>query len=127
MNDSQEYIPLQEFASSKGLAEEKVIAMIRDGFYSGRKQGDDWFVHSSELSKESETTENENSEAKERLRKLAVMMIITCLIGFILLLIFFGQAGHFGWGFLPAMIIAGVGPFFLAATVIVLIMLAFKK
>ncbi len=42
-------VPVAEFAETKGIAPEKVIAMIRDGSYVGRKVGDDWFIAKSEL------------------------------------------------------------------------------
>lgn len=41
-------ISVEEFAKIKGISSSKVIDMIRDGFYVGRKVGDEWFVTSSE-------------------------------------------------------------------------------
>jgi hypothetical protein len=37
-------LPVDDFARLKGITPEKAIKMVRDGFYSGRKVGDDWFV-----------------------------------------------------------------------------------
>lgn len=42
-------MPVAEFAKLKGIAAEKVVDMIRDGVYVGRKAGDDWFINKSEL------------------------------------------------------------------------------
>lgn len=47
MQESNEgMLPVAEFAKIKGIEVEKVIEMIREGFYSGRKVGDEWFVES---------------------------------------------------------------------------------
>jgi len=43
-------ITLEVFASRKNLAPDKVIKMIKDGFYVGRVVGEQWFVDSAELS-----------------------------------------------------------------------------
>lgn len=42
-------MPVAEFAKLKGVTAEKVIDMIRDGFYVGRKVSDDWYIDKSEL------------------------------------------------------------------------------
>lgn len=42
-------IPVGDFAKTKGMTTDKVVNMIRDGFYVGRKVGDDWFIDKSEL------------------------------------------------------------------------------
>jgi len=42
-------IPVEDFAKLKKIAPSKVVEMIRDGFYVGRKIGQDWFVDTSEL------------------------------------------------------------------------------
>ncbi len=44
-----EFMLLTEFARIKGIDEKKVISMIRDGFYVGRKQDDIWYVSRTEL------------------------------------------------------------------------------
>jgi serine/threonine protein kinase len=54
------YMPVQEFANKKGLAAEKVIAMIKDGFYHGKKKDLDWYVSVSELSGEQAVPDNKN-------------------------------------------------------------------
>jgi hypothetical protein len=41
-------ISVEEFGKRKGIAPSKVIDMIRDGFYVGRKSGEEWFINSSE-------------------------------------------------------------------------------
>ncbi len=42
-------MPVAEFAKIKGMAPEKVIDMIRDAFYVGRKIEEEWFIDKSEL------------------------------------------------------------------------------
>jgi len=42
-------IPVIEFSKLKGMAPDKVIDMIRDAFYVGRKVDDEWFIDKSEL------------------------------------------------------------------------------
>jgi hypothetical protein len=37
-------LPIREFAKQKNMEESKLVAMIRDGFYQGRKVGDNWYV-----------------------------------------------------------------------------------
>jgi hypothetical protein len=45
-------IPVEEFAKLKGIDSAKIINMIRDGFYVGRKVGEDWFIDSDETTKD---------------------------------------------------------------------------
>ncbi len=45
----QEYIPVDEFAKYKGINTEKIIAMIRDGFYQGQIIDNEWYVSHSEI------------------------------------------------------------------------------
>ncbi len=42
-------MPVEDFAKLKGMAPEKVINMIRDAFYVGRKIDDNWFIDKSEV------------------------------------------------------------------------------
>jgi hypothetical protein len=44
----EEMIPVEEFAKLNGITPSKAIDMVRDGFYVGRKVGDDWYVDLSE-------------------------------------------------------------------------------
>ena len=44
-----DYVPVDEFAHFKQIDEEKVIQMIRDGFYTGHLFEDKWHVHISEF------------------------------------------------------------------------------
>lgn len=44
------YRPLNEFSRHKGTPEDKLIKMIRDGFYQGRLFDEQWHVHKSEFS-----------------------------------------------------------------------------
>ncbi|MEP5764525.1 MAG: hypothetical protein ABJ308_08020 [Halieaceae bacterium] len=47
--DKNDYLPLESFASQKEISEEKLVAMIREGLYSGRLFDGEWFVHKDEL------------------------------------------------------------------------------
>lgn len=47
--DEKEYVPVEEFAEFKGITAEKVIQMIRDGFYQGKIIDDHWYVAYSEI------------------------------------------------------------------------------
>lgn len=40
----KEYMPIAEFSASKNIAEEKIIAMIREGSYAGQIKNGLWFV-----------------------------------------------------------------------------------
>jgi len=42
-------ISVEEFGKKKGITTEKVIKMIKDGFYAGRVIDEEWFVESSEI------------------------------------------------------------------------------
>lgn len=44
-----EYVPVEEFSEYKGMTSEKVIQMIKDGFYVGRIMDEKWYVSFSEL------------------------------------------------------------------------------
>ena len=44
------YQPLRDFSKYKGIPEDKLIKMIRDGFYQGRLFDEQWYVHKSEFS-----------------------------------------------------------------------------
>jgi len=47
--DKENYIPIQEFSIIKEIEEDKVIDMIKDGFYIGRLIDNNWYVHKTEL------------------------------------------------------------------------------
>jgi hypothetical protein len=47
-------LPIEEFASLKGLPVEKAIAMVRDGFYVGHLENDQWYVSLDEASRSSQ-------------------------------------------------------------------------
>lgn len=42
-------ISVEKFSQQKGITNEKAISMIRDGFYSGRIVGEQWYVNTNEL------------------------------------------------------------------------------
>lgn len=46
-------IPVAKFSQLRGIKEEKVIEMIKDGFYMGRIVDNNWYINSSELKEES--------------------------------------------------------------------------
>ena len=51
-NVAEGMMSVEEFGKLKGIAAEKVVEMIRDGFYVGQKVDDDWFIDKSELNGE---------------------------------------------------------------------------
>ena len=58
-------LPVVEFAKIKGIEVEKVIDMIREGFYTGRKVGDEWFVESAESSVEEKAGDDINTKSNK--------------------------------------------------------------
>lgn len=48
-NTPEGMISVEDFAKKKGITTDKAINMIKDGFYTGRKVGDEWFVYIEEL------------------------------------------------------------------------------
>jgi hypothetical protein len=54
-------ISVEEFAKLKGVTESKAIDMVKDGFYVGRKVGEDWYVDVSEPT----NTPNKPTKAKD--------------------------------------------------------------
>ncbi len=61
INIPEGMIHVVEFGKIKGIKPEKVIDMIRDGFYVGRKVGDDWFIDESELQGKKSKQKSKNS------------------------------------------------------------------
>ena len=45
-----DYLSLTDFAETEGVTEERALARIRSGFYSGGNCRGKWYVHKSELS-----------------------------------------------------------------------------
>jgi hypothetical protein len=37
-------MPISEFSRIKSIPEKKILEMIRDGFYVGQIEGNEWFV-----------------------------------------------------------------------------------
>lgn len=56
-HSNKEYIPVEEFSEFKGIATDKAIAMIRDGFYQGKIMDDKWYVAYSEVEKTTQSTQ----------------------------------------------------------------------
>jgi len=48
-------VSVDEFAKLKGITPSKAIDMIKDGFYVGRKVGEEWFADSSESTNSAST------------------------------------------------------------------------
>ena len=48
-NAPEGMVSVEQFAKVKGNSPSKIIDMIRDGFYVGRKVGEEWYVDPSEL------------------------------------------------------------------------------
>ena len=51
-------ISVEDFAKKKGLAPEKVIKMVKDGFYAGRIIDEQWFVDPVELTDTKTSSKN---------------------------------------------------------------------
>ena len=60
-------IPIEKFAEQKKISVDKVINMIKDGFYTGRKIDDNWFIDNSELEEK-----NTKTSVKEKQLPLAI-------------------------------------------------------
>lgn len=97
-NEQDEMIDLFEFAKIKGIDTAKVVEMIRDGYYVGKKVGDDWFVSRSELY--SDTAENQEY-VPSLTKKLALIEILVIL--FYILFVFNVEYGVFYLLFSPVL------------------------
>jgi len=95
-NEQEEMISLTEFANKKGIDAKKVIEMIHDGFYAGRKVGDDWLVSRSEL--HSESTDKQE-QVTSRAKKLTIIELI--VLFFYILFVFNVEFGVFYLLFSP--------------------------
>ena len=73
-------IQIKEFSDRKGIAEEKVVLMIRDGFYAGRKVDGQWFVD--------EDIESEKLRIKEPESKTRGVFFKGAMVGLGLLILF---------------------------------------
>jgi len=51
----QEYMTAREFGVLKGWPEDKIIEMVKDGFYSGKIHNGAWYVHRSETGSDTST------------------------------------------------------------------------
>ena len=65
-------ISVKDFAKQKGLSELKAIEMIREGFYVGRKIGDDWFVQTDELNNKSSSKPSISSQSTSSVSSIVV-------------------------------------------------------
>lgn len=57
-------ISVEEFAKLKEITQSKVIDMVREGFYVGRKVGEEWFVDASESTNSARTPSNKKGTVK---------------------------------------------------------------
>lgn len=55
-------IPVEDFAKKKGLTPDKVVAMIKDGFYKGRLIDEQWYIEGSESFGANSASENKTNE-----------------------------------------------------------------
>ena len=114
-------IKVDEFAKRKGLDPDKVVKMIKDGFYVGRVVDDQWYVDPSELSGASTTT---NSKAAatyrseyETVRKISIFMTLLGWVVFAcgVIVALVGMAGGMQSGYgggvsiLAILILSGLG------------------
>lgn len=80
-----EYVPVEEFAEYKGMTSEKVIQMIKDGFYVGRIMDEKWYVSFSELDGQNQNATNSSdifNWAKWALYAQIGISIIAIISGF---------------------------------------------
>ena len=84
---TDEMIPISEFAKMKNIDATKVIDMIRDGFYEGRKVGEDWFVVKSELQNDV-SDNNDDGSSLNLMTRIPIALLVSpgigLLIGYIL-------------------------------------------
>jgi len=77
MNPPEGMIPAEEFAKQKGIAVEKVIKMIKDGFYSGRVIDDQWYANANESNSGSSIkTINNSGSSKSDTPLLIVLFFV---------------------------------------------------
>ena len=99
-NAPEGMIPVEQFASQKGIAVEKVISMIKDGFYSGRIVEDEWYVQVNELTSTTNKSAKEHSLGyKSNYNTARTMSDILSVIGWIMVVV----------GVLGALILASQG------------------
>lgn len=64
------YMPVVEFSKIKAIPKDKIIEMIRDGFYVGQIKNDEWYVSREEIGKnEVSKPETKKSQQKDVLKK----------------------------------------------------------
>jgi len=81
-------IPIKDFANQKEIDESKVIQMIREGFYSGRKVGQQWFVNANELKDGESVQTDENNQNVLGLSTLSKLIIGSFSLFFTLLFLY---------------------------------------
>jgi len=74
-------VSIEEFSTIKGVTVDKIIEMIRDGFYEGRKVEGQWYVNAFELDSLNNKPNNKNS-VRFWLR-IPIALILSFCIGFI--------------------------------------------
>ncbi len=60
------YMPIADFSKIKSISENKVIEMIRDGFYTGQIKNDAWYVSREEVTKEDHVFNAANTTKKSQ-------------------------------------------------------------
>lgn len=102
-------ILVSDFSKLKGIPEEKVINMIRDGFYVGKIVGDTWYINSDE---DSSYSSNANNDVKKTHKfqsdvnraisainvgtTLSLINSILHVVAFIIMLLFSSQLNFYG-------------------------------
>jgi hypothetical protein len=99
-------VPVSEFSKLKNIPEDKVVNMIRDGFYVGKIIEEQWFVSSEENATVSSSSDSKQNKYQLDVNKalsaisvgssLSILNSILHVIAFILLFAFSSQLGIYG-------------------------------
>jgi len=129
-NSPDDMIMVEDFAKRKGITSDKVVKMIKDGFYVGRVVDSQWYVDLSELSGTGSTITNKETAVYrskyETARKVSMFISFIGWVVFVggIIAAFSGMASglqsRYGGGvsilaFLPGLGIAVYGLFLVAA------------
>lgn len=98
-------ITVEEFSEKKGIAVEKVVSMIKSGFYSGRVEGEQWYVSEDEFKGVgSAGVKSSHSKYFSTLKISKIISVVGWIIiifGAVLALVFVSEMSKFGNGGAP--------------------------
>jgi len=106
-------VSLNEFSKIKKIEPEKIIEMVRDGFYEGQKIGSEWFIKEHEK----QQNINKNEEAKNILFRIPAALVLAPGIGLFFSYIFTLGVSEFegarGYAFLHYSVMLAIFAFFI--------------